>query len=424
VAGVVATASVLFLALHKKAAPPSLPAPAPRAAAVLEIAPAAPDPLAAGDTLRLAAAVRDSSGQVLSDEPVAWTSSDPAIATVRDGLVRAVSAGGVEVTAAAGGRTAMVRVSVREAAPASATLASVEVTPGRLSLAVGDVRRLSAVPLDAGGRSLSGRRVRWSARDPAIASVSGDGQVTARAPGTTEVVATAEGKRGSAVVTVEPEAVGSVSVTPASVSLQAGQTAQLSAQVLSARGSRVDHDVQWRSANPAVATVSGGGTVTAVAAGIAAISASAGGQLGQATVTVTAGAAPPPARPPVLSEAEATRLINDWVGTFVTNLDAALRRNDLAGIRRAYQASLPSEDEAEWRNRLASGASWRARPSSTTFPAEYVNGSWVNDFQVEIEAEASGRTSKLTQRFLVVFAPAAGGGLEVSSLRMRLSVRP
>jgi uncharacterized protein YjdB len=422
VVGVVATVGVLFLALHKGRAPPSGPAAAPRVVAALDIVPPAPDPLVAGDTLRLVAAVRDSSGQELPGEGVTWTSSDPAVVTVAEGLVRAVGAGNADVTAAAAGRVSTVRVSVREAALPSATLASVEVTPGRFSLGVGDTRRLTAVPLDAAGRSMSGRRVAWSVRDSRIASVSGDGQVTAHAAGTTEVLATIEGKRGTAVVTVEPEAVASVSVSPASVSLQAGQTAQLSAQVLGARGTRIDRSVDWRSANPSVASVSSNGTVTAVAAGVAAISAAAGGQLGQASVTVTT--APAPVRAPALTEADATRLISDWVGTFVTNLDAALKRNDLTGIRRAYQVPLPTEDETEWRNRLATGASWRARPSSTTFPAEYVNGSWVNDFQVEIEAESSGRTNKLTQRFLVVFAPAAGGGLEVSSLRMRLSVRP
>lgn len=322
-----------------------------------------------------------------------------------------------EPVAAAPAPADTVRPPVVAPAPPSAVLAAVRVSPAAVSLGVGETRQLRALPLDASGRSLSVRRVTWSARDPGIASVASDGQVTGAAAGTTEVLATVEGKTGSATVTVASEAVASVAVTPAGVELQAGQTAQLAAHVLGARGARLDRPVEWRSANPAVATVSAGGAVTAAGPGVAVISATAEGRLGQATVTVTAPTAPVSAAP--LSEAEATRQIDRWIQGFVTALDAALQRRDLAAVRAAYQVTMPEDDQTEWRNRLSVDAHWRARPSPTNLPPKRVGGVWVSEFEVEFEVEASGRTQRPKNSFFAEFEPGPGG-LKLSSLNLRL----
>lgn len=89
-----------------------------------------------------------------------------------------------------------------------------------------------------------------------------------------------------------PAAVTSVVVTPATVTLTApGQTAALTATV---QGNPAA-PVTWTSSAPAIATVAGNGTtatVTAVAAGTATISADAGGQRGNAAITVTVPATP------------------------------------------------------------------------------------------------------------------------------------
>jgi len=81
----------------------------------------------------------------------------------------------------------------------------------------------------------------------------------------------------------------SVTVTPAAAALPVAGTLQLTAVANYADGS--SHDVTatsaWTSATPAVATVSaGGGLATGVAAGTSVISASFGGQSGNATLTV------------------------------------------------------------------------------------------------------------------------------------------
>lgn len=55
-----------------------------------------------GDTLTLAAEVKDQNGAVMADQTITWTSSDPTKATVADGVVTAVSAGTTNITAAVG----------------------------------------------------------------------------------------------------------------------------------------------------------------------------------------------------------------------------------------------------------------------------------------------------------------------------------
>lgn len=68
--------------------------------------------LEVGDTLQLIATVRDADGAIVPDVSVTWTSSDPEIATVVDGLVTALQGGLVDITAEAEGisETAWFRV--------------------------------------------------------------------------------------------------------------------------------------------------------------------------------------------------------------------------------------------------------------------------------------------------------------------------
>jgi hypothetical protein len=79
-------------------------------------------------------------------------------------------------------------------------------------------------------------------------------------------------------------------LTPKTFTVAAGQTQQLRVQAAFSDGSAIDGTsdaVQWRSSNPAVATVNGSGLVTGVAPGSAAIEADFQGFSTGALVTVT-----------------------------------------------------------------------------------------------------------------------------------------
>src|SRR5256885_10674864 len=83
--------------------------------------------------------------------------------------------------------------------------------------------------------------------------------------------------------------VATVSVSPATGSIQQGQTVQLTATLKDANGNTLSgRVVTWSSSNTSVATVSGSGLVSGVTIGSATISAMSEGKTGTASITVTA----------------------------------------------------------------------------------------------------------------------------------------
>src|SRR5881409_2644823 len=167
-------------------------------------------------------------------------------------------------------------------------VASVSVTPGTATIGVGQTAQYAAITRDAFANPLGGRTVTWSSSNPAVATVNGAGQATAVAVGAATLTATSEGKSGTAALTVTNVPVASVAVSPASASVQVGQTVQLAATPRDANGNPLSgRAVSWASSNTAVATVSGSGLVTGVTAGSATITATSEGQGGTATITVS-----------------------------------------------------------------------------------------------------------------------------------------
>jgi len=171
--------------------------------------------------------------------------------------------------------------------PPPVTVASVAVTPGSLNLVVGQNGALTATALSASGTPITGKTATWSSSAPVVATVSNEGLVTAVTPGSGTITATIDGKTGSANVTVVPPAVATVTVSPATLNLDVGASATLTATVRDASGAPIPgKSVSWLSSNPAVVTVNPAGTVTALAEGTTQITASVDGVSGSATITV------------------------------------------------------------------------------------------------------------------------------------------
>jgi hypothetical protein len=80
-------------------------------------------------------------------------------------------------------------------------------TDVKSALHPGDTVRITAAPLDANGASLLDRKVSWQSANADIASVDAFGLVTARTPGTTEILATSEQQTAHVSVTVTPRAI-------------------------------------------------------------------------------------------------------------------------------------------------------------------------------------------------------------------------
>src|SRR6059036_3980081 len=130
--------------------------------------------------------------------------------------------------------------------------------------------------------------VTWSSSNTTVATVSSSGLVSGVTPGSATITAASEGKSGTSTITVTPVPVASVEVTPATASVQAGQTVQLTATPRDAGGTPLSgRTVTWSSSNTAVATVSNSGLVSGVTPGSATITATSEGKSGTSSISVT-----------------------------------------------------------------------------------------------------------------------------------------
>jgi uncharacterized protein YjdB len=180
----------------------------PIAVASVSITPSAPT-VAPGGTQQLTATTFDANGSVLSGRTVAWATSDATKVTVNaTGLITGVAAGSATVTATSEGKTGSVIVTV-----AVGGVAVVIVTPSAATLLPGGTQQLTATPADANGNVLGGRTVTWTTSNPSVATVNASGLVTAVAIGTATIAATADGKSGSAAITVVGTAGPNVTLT-------------------------------------------------------------------------------------------------------------------------------------------------------------------------------------------------------------------
>jgi uncharacterized protein YjdB len=236
-----------------------------------------------GQSSTITATPKAADGTPLSGRPVTWKSRDTGIATVSStGEVTAKSAGSTIFEATSEGVTGVTLVTV-----ANVPVSSVVVTPDAATLTVGQSQQLDAKTYDAGGSELNGRTITWSSSNEDVASVSSTGKVLAVAPGTATITATSEGKSDKATITVVAP-VGSVVVSPDSISLVIGKTSPLTATVKDANNNTLDgRDVTWKSSNTSVATVDDKGVVTGVSVGTATVTATSEGKSGSAKVVVT-----------------------------------------------------------------------------------------------------------------------------------------
>ena len=116
----------------------------------------------------------------------------------------------------------------------------------------------------------------WTSTMPKVASVTNSGLVSALSAGNTTITAMAGGKTASCSITVKngSVAVESVELNKTELSLVEGNTETLTATVKP--DDATDKSVSWKSSDSSIATVDSNGKVTAVSAGEATITATAG----------------------------------------------------------------------------------------------------------------------------------------------------
>lgn len=235
------------------------------------------------ETVQLELQAFDARGAGLAVEEIEWGSTNHLVASVdAAGLVTGHRVGPIRVIASAAGHTA--EATVRVLAPISALV----IAPASLTLVEGGSGHLVA-SCYAGSERLGPERCplpEWSSDAPEVVRVGDGGELHAASPGQALVSALLDGLVGTAIVRVTPKPV-SVYIEPSPLIFQVEATLGLQAMVVDSRGG-VERGVgcAWSSSSPAIAAVTEGGGLRAIAVGTTGIEVDCGGLLGQESLEV------------------------------------------------------------------------------------------------------------------------------------------
>jgi alpha-tubulin suppressor-like RCC1 family protein len=151
-----------------------------------------------GHTAKLTATPRDAAGNALNGRTVSWSSSNANILSVDNtGLVTGVAVGNATITASSEGKTASAAITVKPDAPA-VSVATVSIAAAPDTIEAWDATALHASMRDAKDSLLTGRAIRWTTSNPAVAIIdSVTGMLTGIDRGAITVTATSEGKVGT-----------------------------------------------------------------------------------------------------------------------------------------------------------------------------------------------------------------------------------
>jgi hypothetical protein len=249
--------------------------------------------LVPGDRRKILGVPTNEKGNFI-DKPVTLVSSNPAVFTVsNDTIIAQLGGGTAYLRATSGGRTDSVAIGVRY------RVASITLTPAAPTIRREGGQQITAVVRDGAPTPavVTGRTVNWTSSDPAVATVSATGLVTATVAAvdgsTTTISATAPNTTdgavaavGSVVVTVSGDAV----VSSVAIATAAGAdnaigfrgnvgTVQLTATALSGASNTIITPITWTTNAAGVATVNSSGLVSFV------------GGTGAVTITATAAGA-------------------------------------------------------------------------------------------------------------------------------------
>ena len=268
---------------------------------------------------RLSATVTDAAGGLLPDASVTWVSLDATtVSASAGGRVNALRAGLARIVAISGAArdTAIVKVAITPPPP----VGRVAVSPAVLALTPGTGQQIAALVRDDDGTPVTDRPLTWQSSAPGVATVTSNGYVRAVANGFAFVVVSVGDVVDTVRVTVgarapdggAPPVVTTVSVAPAAMDLDVGETQAIAASAFDAGGRVVTgRTVTWESEDAGVASVSPTGVVRAVAVGSTRIRATIDGVWEVVTVRVT-----PPAPVPTTIRLSSTSATLNAGGTF------------------------------------------------------------------------------------------------------------
>lgn len=219
---------------------------------------------------------------------IQWSSSDPSVIEVDStGLITTHTKSGVDVTIrASNSRGDVFDTVVLSIEKVVAT--GVSISSNKVKYTIGETDQINATFTPSGA---SPDTIAWTSSNPSVISVDNDGNITAKAEGTTTISALVDGHINSNEITLTAiRGVDSITLNENKLELEKGANASLS---VTYNPSNVDSElkgVNYKSANPLVASVDENGIVTAQGSGettITATSISNSNAYATCTVNVT-----------------------------------------------------------------------------------------------------------------------------------------
>lgn len=236
------------------------------------------------DTLK----VTYSPSNTTDNKDITWTSSDETIATVKNGVVTAVSDGTATITAAVGKRSASCKIKVYTPVP----LESITLSEQNLNWDITLQDETTLIVTYNPVYTTDDKKVTWSSSDENVVRVTGTGEdqetalVVAEGPGTATITAKVGNKKAECKVNFTAS-LNKWTLNEHNLELDKGETKQLTITFIPDYTTD-PKDTTWSSSDESVATVDENGVVTAISEGKATITAiNANGTMDECKVTVS-----------------------------------------------------------------------------------------------------------------------------------------
>ena len=208
---------------------------------------------------------------------LSWSSSNEEVATVVDGVVTALKAGNVTITVSANGKVASCTYIVKDIELESIALSDVSAIMEK-----GTTKDLAVIYNPE--NTTVDKTVTWTTTDENIATVDGNGKVTAVGNGTATITATSGGKTATCDITVKTT-LDSIVLNQTSATIIKGDSKNLEV-ILNPADATIIGTTEWTSSNESIAKVDNEGIVTAIKPGDAVITATVAGKSVSCVVTV------------------------------------------------------------------------------------------------------------------------------------------
>ncbi|WP_214040944.1 PQQ-binding-like beta-propeller repeat protein [Methanoculleus sp.] len=267
--------------------------------------------LSRGLVQRFLAMATDTSGTVLANLALDWSSSNETVGTVNaTGVFTALAPGTTNLAATYGEATGTANITVIPSVP---VLKAIAVSPAEKSVFVGDNWTFVATPLDQYSEPMDGVLCTWTSSNATVGTVDETGNFTALVAGTTTLTAANGTVSGNATVTVlNPAMLTAITISPAPASLTVGEGLQLNATAINQYNTTIeDLAFTWTCSDTSVGTVNETGYFTSLTYGRANVTAAIGAV--NATVHVT-----------VFPQSPLTWSVDDSGGANFTSIQAAV----------------------------------------------------------------------------------------------------